>query len=84
MNDTDLANNDCNYRFKGNSCDECPLNCIYKNRNDMYRAFKLMNEIHASLILTLRKIRDICHEAPAIDSELSLRILEVIKGAKDE
>lgn len=83
MFNKDLAYNDCNYKFKGNSCNECPLNCIYKNRNDLYRAYKLLNETHTSLILILRKIRDICHEAPAIDTELSLRILEAI-GAEDE
>ena len=32
----------------------------------------------------LKRISDICEEAPAIDTELSLRILDVIEGAEDE
>ena len=32
------------------------------------------------LKVKLEQIKTLCHEAPAIDSELSLRILEVIEG----
>ena len=36
------------------------------------------------LATKLEVIDIICNEAPAIDTELSLRILEVIEGAEDE
>ena len=64
----------------------------YKDLNgrmwDLIDDYKhLLNDLSDDYLDTekkLDKIKNICHEAPTIDSELSLRILEVIEGAEDE
>lgn len=48
---------------------------------------RLLNDLSDDYLDTeknLDKIKEICKQAPAIDTELSLRILEVIEGAEDD
>ena len=54
MNDSIHSN--CNYRFKGNSCNECPLNCIHKNRNNSRRSGRMIDTeaiLHDFIILIM-------------------------------
>ena len=57
MNDSTHSN--CNYRFKGNSCNECPLKCI---NNDYKRSRRMINtkEILHDFITLIMIIGFIC------------------------
>ncbi len=63
MFNKDLAYNDCNYRFKGKSCEDCKLDCIYKNKNDLYGKYKAQGQQLNKLATKLEKIIKICEEA---------------------
>ena len=51
---------------------------------ELSKYIKEVEDKNDALKAKLEKIKALCNEAPAIDSELSLRILEVIEGEGEE
>jgi len=86
MFNKDFAHNDCNYRFKRKSCEDCKLNCIYKNKNNLYRKYKAQEQQLNKLDTKLEKIIKICKEPIRLcdcpDADINYDCVDCTDGGK--
>lgn len=86
MFNKDFAHNACNYIFKGKSCEGCKLDCIYKNKNDLYRKYKAQEQQINKLATKLEKIIKICEEAIRLcdcaDADVNSDCIDCTEGGR--
>jgi len=78
----DLAYNDCNYRFKGKSCEDCKLDCIYKNKNNLYRKYKAQEQQLNKLASKLDKIKEYANHLEVF-VHIKEDLLNIIEGVEE-